>query len=284
MSHAIEHVTAETIPFALRGGAGTLAAWESIPPPGVETRGTALLVPGFTGSKEDFGAMLPMLAAAGFHCVAYDQRGQWQSDGPDEVAGYTMADFADDLNLVADQISEDAPIHLVGHSFGGYVARAALVAQPNRFRSLTLLASGPSSTSDINSTPPQLVAQLIESGGQRALWDQMNQALAPLVPPAELEFLHNRIFATKKANLIGIMRVMEGSIDYTAALRAAALPILIAYGNSGDLWPPSVHERYAEELGARTAVYDGVGHLPNEERPFRVCTDLIAFWTAAESR
>lgn len=274
----MSQATAQTTPVTLRGGAGPLAAWESIPPHDVETRGTVLLVPGFTGSKEDFEAMLPMLTAAGFRCVAYDQRGQWQSDGPDEVSGYGMADFAGDLILVVDQISDDTPIHLVGHSFGGYVARAALVAQPNRFRSLTLLASGPSLTSDINFTPPQLVAQLIESGGQQALWEQMNQSLANLIPPAELEFLHDRMFATKKANMIGIMRVMEGSTDYTAALRATALPILIAYGNSGDVWPPSVHERYAEELDARTAVYDGVGHLPNAERPSRVCADLVAFW------
>ena len=121
----MSHATVQSTSFTLRGGAGTLAAWESVPPHGVELRGTVLLVPGFTGSKEDFAAVLPMLSEAGFRCVAYDQRGQWQSDGPDDVAGYTMSDFADDLILVVDQISADTPIHLVGHSFGGAVARAA---------------------------------------------------------------------------------------------------------------------------------------------------------------
>ncbi|MEV4125569.1 alpha/beta hydrolase [Nocardia sp. NPDC049707] len=275
MSHATAHSTSCT----LRGGAGTLAAWESAPPHGVEVHGTVLLVPGFTGSKEDFEPMLPILSAAGFRCVAYDQRGQWQSDGPDDVSGYTMADFADDLVLVVDQISDRTPVHLVGYSFGGYVARAALAAHPDRFRSLTLLASGPSAPSDITFAPPQLVAQLIESGGQQALWEQLRQSFAALVPPAQLEFLRNRIFTTKKANMVGIMRAMEGPTDYTAALRAIGLPILLAYGNSGDLWPPSVHERYAEELDARTAVYEGVGHLPDAELPARVCADLVAFWT-----
>ncbi|MGY4099867.1 alpha/beta fold hydrolase [Nocardia sp. R16R-3T] len=278
------HATVQSTSFILRGGAGTLAAWESVPPHGVEIRGTVLLVPGFTGSKEDFDAVLPLLSEAGFRCVAYDQRGQWQSDGPDDVSGYTMADFADDLILVVDQISAATPIHLVGHSFGGYVARAAVAAHPDRFRSLTLLACGPSATSDINFAPPQLVAQLIDSGGQQALWEQLRQAVAAPVPPATLEFLRKRLLKTKKANLIGIMRVMEGSTGYTTALRAGGLPILLAYGNSGDLWPPSVHERYAEELGARTAVYNGVGHLPNEERPARVCADLVAFWTDTDPR
>ena len=67
------------------------------------------------------------------------------------------------------------------------------------------------------------------------------------------------------------------------SLVARLYAILLAYGNSGDLWPPSVHERYAEELDARTAVYDGVGHRPSPELPARVCTDLIAFWTESNS-
>ncbi|WP_051153303.1 alpha/beta hydrolase [Nocardia niigatensis] len=141
-------------PITLRGAAGKLAAWEVEPPAGIERLGTALLVPGFTGSKEDFEGMLPLLAAAGYRAVAYDQRGQWESEGPDEVTGYTLADFVGDLQVVVDQISPDEPIHLVGHSFGGYVSRVAVIERPQRFRSLTLLASGPSSVEDINFPPP----------------------------------------------------------------------------------------------------------------------------------
>ncbi|TGB13279.1 alpha/beta hydrolase, partial [Streptomyces palmae] len=42
-------------------------------------RGTALLVPGFTGSKEDFIALLEPLATAGFRVVAVDGRGQYET-------------------------------------------------------------------------------------------------------------------------------------------------------------------------------------------------------------
>ncbi|MFI9507967.1 alpha/beta fold hydrolase [Nocardia sp. NPDC052566] len=280
MSKAAEN-TAEIVAFSLRGGAGALAGWVSAPPPGTATRGTAVLVPGFTGSKEDFEAMLPLLAQAGFRCVAYDQRGQWQSEGSDDPAGYTLTGFASDLLGVVDQVADGEPVHLVGHSFGGYVSRAAVVADSSKFRSLTLLASGPSSVRDINFPPPQLVAQVIEAGGQQAIWDQMSSAMNALaaVPPAKLEFLHNRILATEKANLLGILRIMETLVEDAAALRASALPILIAYGDTGDLWAPAIHEQFARDLNARTAVYPGAGHLPNEERPHQVCTDLTTFWT-----
>ena len=38
-----------------------------------------LLIPGWTGSKEDFTPILPLLASVGFDATAYDQRGQFET-------------------------------------------------------------------------------------------------------------------------------------------------------------------------------------------------------------
>ncbi|MFD7844807.1 alpha/beta fold hydrolase [Nocardia sp. NPDC059764] len=269
-------------PFTLRGAAGKLAAWEAAPPAGTECRGTALLVPGFTGSKEDFEDMLPLLADAGYRAVAYDQRGQWESEGPDEVSGYTLADFVGDLQGVVDQISPDEPIHLVGHSFGGYVSRVAVIERPERFRTFTLLASGPSSVEDINFPPPLLVAQMVEVGGQEVIWQQMSAVMAQAdqqPSPQRQEFLRERILRTKKANIVGILTCMaEPPAKDPAVLRDSGVPLLVAYGDTNDLWAPEVHERFAAQLGAQTAVYPGSGHVPNEDVPDRVCADLVTFW------
>src|SRR5690606_20183834 len=48
---------------------------------GGDRHGHVLLVPGWTGSKEDFAALLPLLADAGFDVTAYDQRGQYETPG-----------------------------------------------------------------------------------------------------------------------------------------------------------------------------------------------------------
>ncbi|AYF75922.1 alpha/beta fold hydrolase [Nocardia yunnanensis] len=269
-------------PVTLRGAAGELAGWQAEPPAEVAARGTVLLVPGFTGSKEDFEGMLPLLAAAGYRAVAYDQRGQWQSEGPEDVSGYTMADFVGDLQGVVDQISPDAPIHLVGHSFGGYVSRVAVVERPGRFRSFTLLASGPSSVEDIDFPPPQLVAQLVESGGQELIWQQMSAALfesGHTPPPERMEFLHRRILQTKRDNILGILHCMtEPPLKDPAALRDSGVPLLVAYGDTNDLWAPAVHEKFARALGAETVVFPGSGHVPNEDVPDKVCAALETFW------
>ncbi len=280
MSRAAE---SRIVPISLRGGAGALAGWECAPPPGIEVRGTAVLVPGFTGSKEDFQALLPTLAQTGFRCVAYDQRGQFESEGPDDPDGYAITDFTADLLGVVESLG--APVHLLGHSFGGYVARNAVVTRPDSFRSLTLLASGPSSLEDIAFPPPAQVEQLIEAGGQDVVWQMLAQAgAAELLDDAKKAFLHRRIFATKKANLVGIVRTMGTRPVAAEIIRGTGVPILVGYGDSGDLWAPQVHERFAAELGARVAVYPGVGHLPNEERPQEVCADLVAFWNDVDAR
>src|SRR5438093_11764320 len=100
---------------------GPLSALAGQPPDGVERRAPVLLVPGYTGSKEDFLPILGPLARAGHRTVAIDLRGQHESGGPDDPAAYTIAALAKD---VADVLAGlGAPAHLVGHSFGGLVCR-----------------------------------------------------------------------------------------------------------------------------------------------------------------
>ena len=63
-------------------GRGPFAALEAAPPSGVCEREPALLVPGYTGSKEDFLAILGLLADGGRQVVAIDMRGQFETPGP----------------------------------------------------------------------------------------------------------------------------------------------------------------------------------------------------------
>ena len=52
-----------------------------------------LLLPGYTGSKEDFAPILDPLAAAGLTAITVDLPGQHESEGPDEEDAYTPERF-----------------------------------------------------------------------------------------------------------------------------------------------------------------------------------------------
>ena len=73
----------------------------------------ALLVPGFTGSKEDFTPFMPYLAQRGRAALAYSQRGQADSAAPVGVKNYRLSDFVGDLIEVARSMgAQENPVHL----------------------------------------------------------------------------------------------------------------------------------------------------------------------------
>jgi len=144
---------------------GALTAFRALPRgrAGESVRGTALLVPGFTGSKEDFLPLLPLLAEHGFDAWAFSQRGQGDSAAPVGEEHYTLDAFSGDVIHVASLIAEltgRQHAHLVGHSFGGTVARAAAIsgATPEINRnvsepsSMAKLTGSPSSTASRKAT------------------------------------------------------------------------------------------------------------------------------------
>ncbi|MBO0833469.1 MAG: alpha/beta fold hydrolase, partial [Actinobacteria bacterium] len=123
---------------------GKFAMLEAQPARGVAHRRPALLVHGYTGSKENFLPVLEPLAAAGRIVVAVDLRGQYQSPHAPDRSGYTPAALAADVVAMAAAIADDpAGVHLVGHSMGGLIAREAVLERPAAFLSITLLGSGP---------------------------------------------------------------------------------------------------------------------------------------------
>ena len=107
----------------------------------------AVLVPGFTGSKEDFIAVLPLLADAGIGAVAFDQLGQFESDGSPDAADYSLSLLGADVAAVARCAVEQAGAigapRLVGHSFGGLVAAQSVIDGSLQPSSLVLLCTGP---------------------------------------------------------------------------------------------------------------------------------------------
>lgn len=67
---------------------------------------------------------LPFFAAAGYPSYAVSLRGHGNSEGREEVATASLADYRDDLVKAVEGL--DAPPVLIGHSMGGAVVQKAL--------------------------------------------------------------------------------------------------------------------------------------------------------------
>ena len=274
-------------PATLRSPFGDVAALRAEPsdaaaPP----RATVLLLPGFTGSKEDFLALLAPLAAAGYASVAVDQRGQYETVGPEDVddVTYTLDRFDREACAVAEEVGGD--LHVVGHSFGGLVAQAMVLRAPARVRSLTLLGSGPGALPvDQHADLATFAAGLPALGKERtwALMRQRSAATRGEASPEVEEFVRRRFLASSTGSLVGIARILAAAPDRIDELAALGLPTQVVHGEADDAWPPQVQAEVAARLGAPLTVIAGAGHSPNVDDPAATARAITTFLDAVEA-
>jgi len=239
-----------------------------------------VLVPGVSGSKEDFVLMLPLLAEAGFYVQAFDMAGQYESGraGPGPGGSYDYDLFVDDLIAILDS---GAPAHLLGYSFAGTVAQLVLARRPDLVRSLTLLATPPEPGNGFRGVRG-LGPFTFLAGGRvgAALMTWGIRTNKNHVPPLRLDFVRMRFDHTSRRSMEDIIRLMKRAPDVRDQVAASRVPKLVAVG-SHDLWPTALHAEFAERIGARLVVYP-TGHSPCETAPHQLARDMIAMFSSAE--
>ena len=287
--------------ITLKTPRGRFAAYEAMPATGVCERRPALLVPGFTGSKEDFLPILHQLAAVGRRVVAIDMRGQFQTPGTADHGTYSLPELAADVGAVAAGIAagpSQAPargepgVHLLGHSFGGLVAKETAIARAAGISSLTLMSSGPGKLTGPAAAVLQAILTPLRGltgpplrAEVKRLWDlQLEvQARADGTPPQIIEFLRRRMLGSHPDGLAAMAEHLLGCPDRTEALAAAVTaPILVLYGEYDDKWETPVQEDMAERLRAQRVCIPGATHSPAVEAPETTASALNSFWNAAE--
>jgi pimeloyl-ACP methyl ester carboxylesterase len=283
----------------IRTARGAFAALEAIPASGVCEREAALLVPGYTGSKEDFIAILDLLADGSRQVFAIDMRGQFETAGTRDPDGYAAAALGADILAI---MHETGARHLAGHSYGGLIGREAALAEGGAgFASFTLMSSGPAALTgprarelramlaalgladEPGAGPPPESADL--QAGIAEVWrvHLEPQAVAAGVPAPIVAFLARRMLANDPSGLVLMARHMLAAPDRTAELAQLDLPVLVIYGEDDNAWSPAAQERMAQRLGARRLCIPAAMHSPAVEAPATTASALTQFWDAAEA-
>ena len=97
-----------------------------------------LLLHGFPDTSMEWSALMPVLAAAGYHCLAPDQRGYSPGARPTEVDAYKYAELVADAFAIASELGER--FHVVAHDWGANIAWLMLQKDPSRIASYTAIA------------------------------------------------------------------------------------------------------------------------------------------------
>jgi pimeloyl-ACP methyl ester carboxylesterase len=93
----------------------------------------------FPESCHEWAEVMPLVAEAGYRCLAFDQRGYSPGACPPEVEAYHHRRLAADVLGVADALGVER-FHLVGHDWGALVAWSVAASTPERLRTLTVVS------------------------------------------------------------------------------------------------------------------------------------------------
>lgn len=251
---------------------------------GPEDGARVLLLPGVTGSKEDFVLMFPLLADAGYRVESIDlagqyeswQAGPWNLDPPRPRYDYRL--FADDL--IAALEDGVGPVHVLGYSFAGLVAQQVLVERPELFASLTLLSTPPAAGQvfrGVKRIGRFSAGASPRTGAALLLWGIRNNLNR--VPPRRIAFVRERFALTRRDSVNDIVGLMMTTPDVSRVVAALPIPKLVAVGEH-DLWPTAEHAEYARAIGAELRLYP-TGHSPCETTPHQLTRDMLAMFAAA---
>lgn len=265
---------------------GPVAALHAKPERG--SAGTSVMVCGFMGTKEDFWQLLPLLARAGYHAWSYDHAGQHgdelvdpRDDGPDRYMTTSMA--AEGLEVVQ-AVGAGAPVHLVGHCFGGFVARAMALAAPGLTQTLSLLSCGPNVRTAHARAMVAGIDDLIDRGGAMLMWPLLKRVLHN-EDQVTRDFWHANLATVNPNYLKGVARSLAAEeADRSGEVAAAGIRSLVMHGSREKrLWRPAAYADMARVLRADLVIVDRAGHNVYRDQPDVTAANLAAFWARARA-
>ncbi|MFB1484403.1 alpha/beta fold hydrolase [Corallococcus sp. RDP092CA] len=218
-----------------------------------------------------------------FRCIAYDHRGQGQSDVPPEKVIDMETVYADAVALI--ESLGVAPVHFVGLSMGGFVGLRLAARRPDLLRSLVLLetSSDPEPAANVpRYTALNLVARYVGLGPVVSPVMRILFGASFLTDPGRAE--ERALWRARlKGNRRDIYRAVNGVIQRKGIpeeLPRIRTPTLVIVGEEDRATVPQKAERlHALIPGSKLVRLSRGGHSSTVEEPALVNAELAPFLT-----
>ncbi|HET7093162.1 MAG TPA: proline iminopeptidase-family hydrolase [Thermomicrobiales bacterium] len=266
-----------------------------------------LLLHGGPGAPSDYLTPLMALADDGYRVVRYDQLGSRRSDKPDDASLWQAPRFVAEVESVRRALGLGR-MHLLGQSWGAFLALEYALHHGDALRSLTL-ASGAASTAEClagmrrwrEALPEAMQAALARceaaedyahSDYQAAMDELYQRHLCRIWPFPD-------VMAESMANMATpVYTTMWGPAEFTCTgnllswdrshrLGEISVPTLITVGRYDEVDPACAATLHRGIRGSRLEVFEESSHSAHLEEPERYLTvlrDFLAGVDAAEDQ
>lgn len=262
-------------------------------------------IPGATLSVAEMGRGTPILFVHGFpldhtmwrhqvgefvrefRCIAPDLRGFGKSSVTEGTV--TMAQFADDLAAVLDDLEVTEPVILCGLSMGGYIAFEFVRRHAQRLRALILCDTRAAPDTPEAAANRRKLAEDVVAEGPEAAVKAMLPRLFPeglsVREPAWVQELRHVMLASDPFGIAAAARGMAERTDARPLLASIACPTLVLVGEHDAISPPSEMRDMAAAIpGATFRTIPQAGHIAPLENPAAVNAALREFLSGLQGR
>ncbi len=207
--------------------------------------------------------------------------------GPAPDGDYRMERYADFIAALMDQLGVRRAV-LAGNSLGGGIAWHTAVRHPERVSRLVL----------VDATGYPLQSTSVPLGFRLAQIDWLQPLMSQLLPRRMIAASVRNVYANpnkvtpelvdryyeltlragNRVSLSQRLKLRETDEQYAGLIKTIRQPTLILWGAQDQLITEPSGQRFHQDIpGSQYVVFDGLGHVPQEEDPTRSVLPVLKF-------